>query len=195
MNWKKLPQEKKNQFVLVIVITIGVLSALGFGLIQFQYRNLSNLAVKRAAAEKKLKSMQDAVKHADQLEAELATAQKKLADAEEDLASGDLYAWLYSTIRNFKVPYKVELPQFGSVSAPVDMTLLPNFPYKQASLTVAGSAHFHEFGKFLSDFENQFPHMRVTNLRLDAIPAGGNGEDPEKVSFTMEIVTLVKATS
>ena len=114
---------------------------------------------------------------------------------EEDLASGDLYAWLFSTIRNFKVAYKVDLPQFGSVSSPTEMTLLPSFPYKQASLTVAGTAHFHDFGKFLSDFENQFPHMRVTNLRLDAIPGGGAHEDAENVSFTMEIVTLVKATT
>ena len=195
MNWKKLPQEKKNQFVLVIIVTIGVLSALGFGLIQFQYRNLKNIAVKQAAAEKKLKSMQTAVKQSDQLEAELVANRKTLEGLEEDLASGDLYAWLYSTVRNFKVPYKIDLPQFGSVSTPVEMNLLPDFPYKQASLTVAGTSHFHEFGKFLADFENQFPHMRVVNLRLDSVPGNGGPDDPEKVSFTMEIVTLVKATS
>jgi Tfp pilus assembly protein PilO len=195
MNWKKLPQEKKNQFVLVIIVTIGVLSALGFGLIQLQYRNLSSLATKRATAEQKLKSMQEAVKHTDQLEAELVAAHKTLEGLEEDLASGDLYAWLYSTIRNFKLAYKLDLPQFGSVSPPVEMNLLPNFPYKQASLTVAGTSHFHDFGKFLADFENQFPHMRVVNLRLDAIPGSPGAQDAENISFTMEIVTLVKATS
>jgi Tfp pilus assembly protein PilO len=195
MNWKKLPKEKKSQFVLVIVITIGVLSALGFGLIQFQYGNLSNIAAKRAEADKKLRAMQDAVKHADQIEAQLAAARKRLGGLEEDLASGDLYAWMFSTIRNFKTAYKVEVPQFGSVGSPVEMNLLPNFPYKQASLTVAGTSHFHDFGRFLADFENQFPHMRVLNLRLDAMPPTSAGEDPEMISFTMEIVTLVKATS
>ena len=39
----------------------------------------------------------------------------------------------------------------------MDVNLLPNFPYKQATLTVAGTAHFHDLGRFLADFENQIP--------------------------------------
>ena len=75
----------------------------------------------------------------------------------------------------------------------MDVNLLPDFPYKQATFTVAGTARFHDFGRFLADFENEFPHVRVVNLSLDAnTPAGG--EDAETLNFKMEIVTLIKPT-
>ena len=113
---------------------------------------------------------------------------------ESDLATGDLYAWVINTLRAFKLRYKVDVPQFSPIGPVVDMTLLPDFPYKQATLTIAGTAHFHAFGHFLADFENEFPHIRVVNLRLDANPSLAGGQEQELVSFTMEIVTLVKPT-
>ncbi len=193
MNWKKLSAQKKKQLILVIVVAIALLSGLGFGLIQFQYGRLKALASQQVAAGKKLAQMREAVKEAEKLDAELSQANKTLAGLEEDLASGDLYAWMINTIRTFKLGYKVEIPQFSPISSQGDMNLLPNFPYKQASITVAGTSHFHDFGKFLADFENQFPHVRVLNLRVDANPAGNlPNESQETVSFTMEIVALVK---
>jgi len=69
------------------------------------------------------------------------------------------------------------------------MSLIPNFPYEQASITVAGRAHFHDFGRFVADFENQFPHIRVLNLDLDLDTVS---TQPEMLSFKMDIVTLVK---
>ena len=192
MNWKKLSKEKKKHLILVIVLAVGVLNVLGFGLIQFQYGRLKSLANQQVVAGKKLAQMREAVKEAEKLEAELSDSKKTLAALEEDMASGDLYAWMINTIRAFKLGYKVEIPQFSPISSQSDMSLLPNFPYKQASITVAGTSHFHDFGKFLSDFENQFPHVRVLNLRVEANPSASAGENQEMVSFTMEIVALVK---
>jgi hypothetical protein len=72
--------------------------------------------------------------------------------------------------------------------------MLPNFPYKQATLTIGGTAHFHDFGKFVADFENQFPYMRLMNVTLE--PASGVlAADKERLSFRMEIATLVKPPS
>jgi hypothetical protein len=192
MNFKKLSKEKRQQLILTLVGTVAVLCGLGFGLIRFQQDALKNLAEKNVAARKKLADMRDTVNNAAKYEASVTEARKKLADMETDMASGDLYAWVINTLRTFKVPYKVEIPQYSPIGPVTDMSLLPDFPYKQATLTVAGTAHFHDFGKFLSEFENQFPHIRVVNLKLDAVPAMGATQDQELVSFTMEIVTLVK---
>ena len=98
---------------------------------------------------------------------------------------------MINSLRQFKAPYKVEIPQFSQLGPPVDVNLLPNFPYKQATLTVAGTAHFHDLGHFLADFENQFPHVRLVNLSLDA-NAASPAVEPETLSFKMDIVTLVK---
>jgi hypothetical protein len=190
MNFSKLPKEKRNQLVLVVIVTLGTLGLLGFGLIRYQYENLTRLANRKANAESKLAQMQDAVKNSARIESDLAEAKQTLSQLESDIApSGDLYSWLISTIRTFKGPYKVEIPQYSQIGPTTEMTMLPGFPYKQASMTVAGKAHFHDLGRFLADFENRFPHVRVLNLALDV---DGNPQEVELLAFRMDIVTLVK---
>src|ERR1035441_2968400 len=58
-------------------------------------------------------------------------------------------------------------------------------------IDVAGTAHFHDFGRFLADLENQFPHIRVLNLSLE-LNQSPIAEEQETVSFKLDIVTLVK---
>jgi len=191
MNFKKLPKEKRNTLILVIIITVAVLNGLGFGLIKFQFGKLSALRASRAKAQQKLQEMRDTVKGADKIEADLADQKKVLDGIEDDMASGDLNAWIINTLRTFKAGYKVDMPQYSPVSAVSDVPLIPYFPYKQATITVAGTAHFHDFGKFLSDFENQHPHIRILNLTLDS-SGTASSEDQEKLNFKMEVSTLVK---
>jgi len=190
MNLSKLPKEKRNHLILVVVLTLAVLGGLGFGLVRRQYISLKRLAAEKVGAEKKRQTMQQALKNAGQLEAELARAKDSLATMESDIASGDLYSWVITILRGFKAPYRVDLPTFGPIGLRTDLNLLPNLPYQQAALTVAGRAHFHDFGRFLADFENQFPHIRVLNLDLDLDTAS---PEPEMLAFKMEIVTLVKS--
>jgi len=190
MNFSKLPKEKRNQLILVVIVTLGTLGLLGFGLIKYQYDNLTRLANRKANAESNLAQMQDAVKNSARIESDLVEAKQTLSQLESDIASsGDLYSWLISTIRTFKGPYKVEIPQYSQIGPTTDMTMLPGFPYKQASMTVAGKAHYHDLGRFLADFENRFPHIRILNLALDV---DGNPQEVELLAFRMDIVTLVK---
>jgi hypothetical protein len=190
MNFSKLSKEKRNQLILVVLVTGGTLGLLGFGLIKYQYENLDRLAIRKMTAETKLAQMEDAVKNTALIETGLAEAKQTLSQLESDIApSGDLYSWLISTIRSFKGGYKVEIPQYSQIGATTDMTMLPAFPYKQASMTVAGKAHYHDLGRFLADFENRFPHIRIQNLALDV---DGNPQEIEMLAFRMDIVTLVK---
>jgi hypothetical protein len=191
MNFRKLPKEKRNRLVLVALVTLIAVAGLYFGLIRRQNDSLARLAGKKTAASTKLKVVLDAIHRADRIKAELDAARNTLTGAESDVASGDLYAWVINSLRQFKAPYKVEIPQFSQLGSPVDVNLLPNFPYKQATLTVAGTAHFDDLGRFLADLENQFPHVRLLNLNLDANAPSLNVE-PETLSFKMDIVTLVK---
>jgi hypothetical protein len=197
---RKLPKEKRQHLVIVAVVTLLVLAALGpfrlkslgvGGLTSYQRHNLELLGTKQENARIELRRIQDAVKLTAQIEAEAAEARKALADAESDIASGDVYSWVFNTLRKFQAGYKVNIPQFLPVGATTDVNLMPNFPYKQATLSVSGTAHFHDLGLFLAGLENQFPHIRVLNLsvELNLNPAA---EEKETVSFKMDIVTLVK---
>jgi len=194
MKSSKLPQEKRNRLILVVLATLIAIVALYLGLIRRQDDNLIRLAQQKAAAAKKLQVVRDSIRRADQIKAELDEAKTTLAVAESDIGSGDLYAWVINWLRQYKAPYKVEIPQFSQLGSPVDVNLLPRFPYKQTTLTVAGTAHFHDLGHFLADLENQFPHVRLQNLSLD-VNAASPSVESETLSFKMDIVTLVKPTS
>jgi hypothetical protein len=165
---------------------------LGFGLIKSQFRSLSTLADKIAGAEQKLHKMQEGIKFADRLEADLAEVRDKIARQEAGMASGDLYAWAIRTISDFKARYKdkVDIPKINPSGPPADVNLLPKFPYKQAIFTVAGTAYYHDLGQFLADFENTHPLIRVVNLDIDQA-GGATATEKEKLAFRVDIVALV----
>lgn len=189
MNLRKLPKEKRNQLIGVVLVTIAVLGGLGFGLVRHQYDTLLRLADKRVIVEGKRDQMRVAIKNADRLESDLNDLKKKLAAMETDMASGDLYSWIINTVRQFKAPYRVDIPQFSPLGPTTDVNLLSSFPYKQTTFSVQGTAYYHDFGRFLADFENQFPHIRVLNLSLDL---DSTSQDPERLSFKMDIAALIR---
>lgn len=187
---KKLSKEKQQQLILVVLVTAIVIGGLWFFLIKAQQDSLARLAQRKAQSRQKLEMVKHAIATADQVEQQLCDLQKVLAKNEEGMASGDLYSWTINTLRTFKLGYKVEIPQFSQIDGPKEVTLLAGFPYKQASLTVAGTAGFHEFGRFVSDFENRFPYIRVLNVTLEP-ERMAPGSDAEKLAFRMEIAALV----
>ncbi len=191
MSSRTMTKGKRNQIIGVILATLLVLGALGYGLIKRQFDNLQLLGRKKGEADSQLQVMETAVKNADQIEAVLAEVSKALAEKEATMASGDLYSWSINTLKSFKINYKVEIPQFSPITQPTAVSLLPHFPYKEAAFNVSGKAYYHDFGRFITDFENQFPLVRVVNLTLD-LPTSPTADDREKLLFKMDIITLVK---
>jgi len=191
---KSLSKEKRDQLILVILLTSCVVAGLWFGLIRFQQSRLEQLALSTKTAEQRLEQVRQAIETADLVEVKLGEAGKRLSVIESTMATGDLYAWTINTLRTFKVGYKVEIPQFSQIDGPKDMNMIAGFPYKQANMTISGTALYSDLGKFVADFENQFPFMRVLNLSLEPVPAI-NGSEKERLTFRMEIATLVKTTA
>jgi hypothetical protein len=187
-----LPKEKRNQLVLVAMLTVGLLAGLWFGLIRFQQQSLEHLAQSKISAQQKLEQVKQAIESADVIESQLTEAGHRLGKIESTMASGDLYAWTIDTLRRFKLGYKIEIPQFSQIDGPKEMNMLPGFPYKQANMTISGTAVYTDFGKFIADFENQFPYMRVLNLSLEPASAMSSSER-ERLAFRMEIAALVKS--
>jgi hypothetical protein len=73
------------------------------------------------------------------------------------------------------------------------MDLLPSFPYKAAVFTdTAFYGCYHEFGKFLADMENNYPHwlFQVTRIKHPDTP------EPAKrdcLSIQVRIIALVQS--
>ncbi|MDB6017266.1 MAG: hypothetical protein JWR19_1755 [Pedosphaera sp.] len=188
----KLSKEKRDQLILVGMATVGAIAGLWFGLISFQRGKLVEATKKAKVAQDKIDQILKVVKDADRVEADLKTAATKLSDIEANMPSGDLYSWMVSSIKQFNVPaYKVDMPQIG-IPTVGEVTMMPSFPYEQATVAVAGTAYFYDLGKFLADFENHFPYARIQNLTLDPVTGGASSDEKEKLAFRMEIVTLTK---
>ena len=186
----RLSKEKRNQVILVSLMILLAVVGLWYSLIRYQQESLEKTDADRAVALKKLSEIQDTIKHSKELEEDLLSVSNALAGEEEDMVSGDLYSAMVSSIRKFKLRYKVEIPQFDSGGMAVNVNLLPRFPYKQVSMSISGTAHYHDLGRFIADFENQFPFSRILNLEL--VPASASGpEEKEKLAFRMDIVWLV----
>lgn len=189
----KLPKDKRNKLILVVMATAIVLAGLYFGLIANQQESLDALKGKAATERKKQADMDLAIKNGRALDAQLEQASTTLAASEENMASGDAYLWIVNTIRQFQGAYKVELPQISTINVG-PMTLLPRFPYKQLTITVGGTAYYHDLGQFIAAFENRFPEMRIQNLDVQPM-ANARSSDREKLTFKMDIVALVKSNS
>jgi hypothetical protein len=187
---KKLSTEKRNRLIMVIATTVATLAALWFGLISWQEKHLTELGDRKSDIQTRLDKIQQVVKNADLVDAELAESTKTLANLEENMTSGEPYIWMHNKMKAFKTAYKVEIPQITGPEIK-EVNVLAKFPYKQASFVVGGTAFYHDLGKFLADFENQFPLFRVVNLDVQQAPLQAD-MDKEKLSFKMDVLTLVK---
>lgn len=188
-----MPKKKRHQVILVLLLTLGAMAGLWFGLINYQMQRLGELAADIAAAQAKYDTARKAAAGAKQLEVDLAAVTAQLDEIEENMPSGDLYSWLINRIRAFRQVHRVEIPQFSTI-VEGDTSLLPNFPYRQVTLTIGGTGFFHDIGKFVADFENEFPHARIQNLELEPAPPLA-GAEKEKLTFRMDIVMLVKSST
>ena len=191
----KLSKEKRNHLILVALGTTASIAALWYCLIGSQRIKLVQIAGKSAAVQREIDKTLKVVQESHSVEAALSEVSSKLAANENQIPSGDLYAWIVTRIKQFNVPtYKVDMPQLG-LPVVSEVPMFADFPYHQASVAVAGTAYYYDLGKFLADFENHFPYARIQNLSLE--PSGGSAtsDEKEKLSFRMEIVTLVKANN
>jgi Tfp pilus assembly protein PilO len=185
---KRLSPAKRNQLIMVLLVTAALIGAVYFFLISPQNKENSQLIKQTSDRQADLDKYKRIISQAQATSNQLAALSLQLSNTEQDIATGDTYAWIYDTIRQFKTNYHVDIP---TISQPVmgDVDLIPDFPYKQVKFSLVGTAYYHDLGKFIADLENNFPHVRLENLAIDS-----NG-DSELLSFRVDVVALVKPNS
>lgn len=202
---KKLSKEKRDRLILIALATVIVVTGTYYGLISTQKRALANIAEASRDQGNKVGNAQRLVKATAQVRAQLEMDIARLEAVEKTMASGDMYSWIFNTLNEFRAHRSVDIPQF-SREVSTEVGLLPQFPYKAVLFNVRGTAFYHDLGKFIANFEDAFPFMRVQNLELEPAastaatslttptPATGNDFEKhaaEKLAFKMEIIALV----
>ena len=185
----KLSKAKRDQILMTVLGTAMVLALIWFFLISPQRTGNQSILKNMGAKQHQLQEIEDTVKKSDTLTNELQQIATQLDAAESDMASYDPNVWVYDLVRHFKEHYKVEISVSGQTSiGEVDM--MPNFPYRQLKVTVTGTAFYHDLGDFIANFENTYPHIRITNLSME--PGSNANEPTEKLNFRMDIIALIK---
>lgn len=185
---KRLSRDKRNQLVTVIVVILAVLGLIYFSLIKRQYDSINKIAKDKKNASTRLLTIKSTITNNTAIANELQESAAQLQQVEADMASGDLYSWTVDTIRRFRQSYRVDIPDVGPPTVG-DMNLLPGFPYKQIRFAISGTAYYHDLGKFIADFENNYPRIRLVNLTVEPV---SSTEGTEKLRFRLEIIALVK---
>ncbi len=180
-----LSKEKKQQLLLVAFITLIIVGIIWVGLISAQNASLDALEKKAAEMRRKVDTAQKISKQAPLLLEQLGEAKSELQVREETMANGDLFQWFLS--RMIQSTSSRPLNNFNALPPTlVDTKLIPRFPYRSASYPVKINGHYHDFGKFLADIENEFPYARIQNLDISPAP----GQTDERLNFSFEFVTL-----
>jgi len=189
----KLPKDKRDKIILVCLGTVAAVGGIWFAMIAMQREVLANVRKAKIEAEQKVNKGKAILNTEKATAAEYDQVSVRLKGCEVAMAApNDMYSWLIQTLNTFRMGYQVDIPQF-SRETPAEVWMFAKFPYRAASFTVRGSAYYHDFGKFLADFENAFPYIRVQNLELE--PMGDQAASVatrEKLTFKMDLLTLVR---
>lgn len=189
---KNLPKDKRDKLILVVLLTLALMAGLWYGLIGSQKKTIQEIARQTTEQQAKVNNAKRLVNSITELKAKAEASDARIRAIEQGMASGDMYSWIILTVNKFRADRKVEIPQFSREVA-TEVAVLPKFPYKAALFNLRGSAHYHEFGKFIADFENAFPFLRVQNVELE--PAGetsaNQSAEAERLAFKMEVVALI----
>ncbi|MCI0537168.1 MAG: hypothetical protein L0Z50_18275 [Verrucomicrobiales bacterium] len=201
----KLNKEKRDKLGLIGVGTALVTMLFYFFVVSPQREQIALHEDKIERSHELLNKDERWIRQGPLVRENLATYRQTLETRQTDMAPLDKFKWFYNTLESFQSRYDVSLvditrePEFGEVG------VLPNFAYQAAIFGVKLNATYHDFGKFLADFENKFPYMRVQNLRLELDPAqklaGTNAliaaslDTRERLAITLKVVTLVKPTT
>lgn len=186
---KRLSPDRRNKLIFVILGTAALIGLVYFFLIGPQKEQNIKLASETNDEQTRLQQIKKTIKQADTTAGTVGEIAAQLGRAEEDAATGDVFAWTYDTIRQFKINRHVEITSIGQPTSS-DVDWLPNVPYKQIKFQIIGNGYYYDIGKFAADLENKFPHMRIINLTVEA--ASGPEATGEKLSFRMDIAALVK---
>ncbi|MEK7678243.1 MAG: hypothetical protein AAB676_20630 [Verrucomicrobiota bacterium] len=211
----KLSKDKRDKLIMVVLATIGVIGLLYTFVLGAQKEKLAEYARKISQLQYDVDKAERLCKKSRQIQTDLQKSREELQAKEERMAPVDKYKWFFNIINPFADARGVRLTSISPDPKPEDVLLLPKFPYQAASFSVEAVAQYHDLGKFLADFENEFVYMRVQDLKIERKgggglatalgpastqrPGGSRGSAPsttavaaEQLSVDMKIVTLIR---
>lgn len=200
----KMSKDKRDKLILTILAIIGVLGVLYTFVIGAQNDALNSYMNGSNKGRDQLDKAQRLIRNAPIIEQNLATNRFKLQEMQVDMSPpGAEYYTFVKVLKEFET--KMDMTLVAAVATKADMVdpgLLPKFPYPATAISFTPSAHFHDIGRFIAEFENNYPYMRVAAIRLHPdtavrgarrMPVAGEAEQSnEKLGGEIRLVNFIK---
>ncbi len=193
-NWSP---ERRRKFAVVVLGAVVVLVVLWQGGIVTLENWLQQRLGAVEAVQRQLQAAETAHKLKPRQVVELEEGQRRIRGLEDQMARGhDLLRWVLEHSLPLQEPHDVTVSSWGGLPKIGDLDVPPAVPYKAASYSLSGNAHFQDFGGFLADLENSSPFIRVRGLTLQTAAPGLTGAtEPERLTFQIDFSVLVSTNA
>jgi hypothetical protein len=191
MSKRSAASPRRNSIVLLLALAIAG-GAVWFLLIDGSRATLKKRQQARSEMQAKLDTSRKQMNSAIRTKEAFAANQQQIEDIEDKMPVGDPYRWLVKAFAEFPGASRVAI---ANIEAPhvSESTIYPKVPYRAANFTISGTGFYENFGLFLAELENEFPHMRVRRLELSpAYPGTADSDEAEKLNFQVELLVLFK---
>ena len=201
----KLSKEKKDKLALTCIGCVGGIAVLYFLVITDQKREITELDSKISAMTGKRDMAQKQVKFLSNTQGNLEAAKKILAQKQAEMPKPEEdHVWFLRIMEEMRPKYGLEVDDIKT-PAPTEAGVLPKFPFRAVALNVSMLGNYTDFGRFLADFENRFPYMRVEIMSISPDRAPGQvarpGEaapimaarDSGTLRFNYRVIALIKS--
>jgi Tfp pilus assembly protein PilO len=201
----KLSKEKRDKLVLVGIMTLMVVGLFYTFIIGAQRETLGDLELKASGLRDKVDKAQRLKNLGPRIEQDLADARATLQSKEGGMAPADRNRWFFNIVITYMQEHDVSYETSTPEAIISDTGLFPKFPFQGATYGVKSTGRYHDYGSFVADFENKFPYMRLTQMRLQpalasarSTPGRANAAQtasPEQtglLTIDTRVMTLVK---
>jgi Tfp pilus assembly protein PilO len=200
----KLSKEKKDKLILTCIACVGVIAVLYFLVITDQKREIEQLNGKIAQLKSKRDIAAKQVKRLPEMQAEVEKQKAILVQKQLDMQKPEAdHVWFLHIMEKMREQYGLGLDEIKPPS-PIDPGVLPKFPFRAVELRVSMLGDYTVFGRFLADFENRYPYLRVEIMSISP-ERGGAGtrtaealsnpsapKEPTQLRFNYRVIALVK---
>jgi Tfp pilus assembly protein PilO len=188
----KITKSQRDQLLIVGVAAVAAMAALWWFVVRAQHTELSATNASCDKLKSRLSDEYTLVHQAEQTALELTNCLEILHQREAGFApEHEPYSWMRGVMDRFYLPSNGAHPYRSVTNIDfkqpeiADKGVISGFPYKWAKFHITGEGRYHDFGRFIADFENAFPYFRIQDLDI-SLP--GVRTQPDVLAYSFDIV-------
>jgi len=193
----KLPKDKRDKLLLICFAIVGIVSVLYFLVLSDMKDEQAVLGTKITSLKDKIDKSEMLMKKQSDFQAHSEQLRKALNDRQAQMPKpGEDHVWFLRIMEERRAKFNLDISEIRNPE-PADPGVLPKFPFKGVAFNVTLIGAYTDFGRFLADFENSYPYMRVQIISVSpdlqqSAGAGASAEDASKLRFNFRVISLVK---